>query len=86
MDVEIYGSKNCSFCSDAIKAAKDYNLRYEYKNIDYKKYRDELELRVSLDDYTQCPFIFWNNRYVGTYPDFLSEIENTIGGYGDQPC
>lgn len=83
MSVEIFGMGNCVNCSKAIKVAKSYNLPYEYFDITYKKFRDILEDRVEIEDGTPQPIIFWNNRCIGTYDDFLQEIEDTMGGFGD---
>jgi glutaredoxin len=32
---------------------------------------------------TKIPQIFWHDRHVGGYDAFMSEIENTAGGFGD---
>lgn len=84
--IEIFGKGQCAYCSKSIALAKSYGLEYEYYDITYKKYRDDLESRITLKDVNACPFIFWNRKYVGSYPEFAEECENTIGGYGDQPC
>jgi len=83
--VEIFGSGGCVNCSKAIEVAKYYGQTYEYKNIDYKKYRDELEERITLSDIEKCPFIFVRGEYIGTYPQLSQYLEDTLGGFGDQP-
>jgi glutaredoxin len=82
--VEIFGSGNCPNCTKAMQMAKDYNLEYEYFDITYKQYRDILEERVELVDGMQQPVIFWHKRFIGNFIDFATEIEDTIGGYGEQ--
>jgi glutaredoxin len=83
--VEIFGTRTCSNCSKAIDVAKYYGLSYEYKNIEYKKYRDELEERITLSDIEKCPFVFVHGQYIGTYANMSQYLEDTLGGFGDQP-
>ena len=83
MSVEIFGMGNCVNCTNSMKTAKAYNLPYEYFDITYKKFRDILESRMEIEDGMPQPVIFWNKRYIGTYNDFLQEIEDTMGGFGD---
>lgn len=85
MTIEIFGSGKCHNCSKSIEAAKYYGQSYEYKNIEYKKYRDELEERITLSDYEKCPFIFVRGKYIGTYSNLTNYLEETLGGFGDQP-
>jgi len=83
MSVEIFGMGNCINCTKSMKVAKDYNLPYEYFDITYKKFRDILESRMELTDGMPQPIIFWNKRHIGNYDDFIQEIEDTMGGFGD---
>ena len=79
--ITIYGKSACSYCLRAQNLAKRYGLEYEYKNVDYEQYYNEM---ISLkEDVRTVPQIWWHGKYVGGYEDFTRTIEETIGGYGD---
>ena len=80
--ITIYGKSNCPWCDKAKQLAKRYQLDYNYKNISLKKHYDEM--KQSVPDVKSVPQIFWNKRYIGGYSEFSKEIENTMGGYGEQ--
>lgn len=84
--ISIFGKKQCNFCNEAKKICIRYGFEYEYCNIEYKNFLDDLKAKLPDDEYnyTHCPYIFWNGKYIGTLKDFLEEIENTIGGFGEQ--
>ena len=77
--IEIYGTKNCGFCKKAVDLAEAYNLMYHYIDAEVNKE----EFRDKFPDAKTVPQIIWNGNYVGGYTELVSEIENTIGGYGD---
>lgn len=79
--VIIYGNTNCVWCDRAKELCDQYTLEYEYKSIQVAEYLAELKEQVP--GVRTVPQIFWNKKYVGGYEQFASEIENTIGGYGD---
>jgi glutaredoxin len=88
--IVIYGRTQCEFCNAAQQMCKKWNLEYEYKNIEYVMYLNELFETYGKDIGSEsanglldCPYIIWHNRYIGHYNDLLKEIENTIGGYGE---
>ena len=85
--IEIFSKGQCAFCVEARKVARQRRFAYVEYDTQYTKYLDMLKERLPEDEhnYTRCPYIFWHGRYIGTLPDFLNEIENTIGGFGDQP-
>lgn len=83
--IEIFGKTQCYNCSKAINAAKYYGKPYEYKNIEYKKYRDELCERINIFENDRMPYIFIRGVYIGDYNDFVDHMEGTQGGFGDQP-
>lgn len=83
--VEIFGKSQCHNCGKAIEVAKWYGKDYEYKNIDYKKYRDELSSRIDIVENTECPYVFVRGEFIGNYEDFADYVEGTMGGFGDQP-
>ena len=82
--IEIYSKPSCAWCVKAKEMADQYKLDYVEKNIDTAQNLNELLLKVP--DVKTIPQIFWNDRYIGGYAEFASEIENTIGGYGEGQC
>jgi glutaredoxin len=87
MRVEIFGKGDCINCQKAISVAKNYRHNWEYKNITYTKYFDELKLYIG-DNLTadiEIPIIFINNKHVGNYTNYLQYIEDHVGGFGDSP-
>lgn len=77
--ITIYGTEICSYCIRSKKLAEQYNLKYEWKDAD----ENEAELKERIGQYETIPQIFWHDRHIGGYTEFVSEIENTSGGYGD---
>jgi len=80
--IRIYGKNNCHWCNQAKDLVSRYGFRHEYFDIGQKKYYDEL--KEAVPDVKSVPQIFWHDRYIGGYNELVSEIENTIGGFGDQ--
>lgn len=82
--ITIFGKNNCYWCKEAMHLAKQYNLEFEYKNIEYQQFRTEMFEKVP--DAKTVPQIWWDSRYVGNYDDFAKEVENTLGShYGQDP-
>jgi glutaredoxin len=81
--VLIYGNQLCTWCKKAKKLAIDYNLKYEWLDTDIDTNLNEL--KTKLPDAKTIPQIWWNGKYIGGYEDFVTEIQNTIGGFGDGP-
>jgi len=88
--IVIYGRTQCEFCNAAQDICKKWMLDYEYKNIEYNIYLTELfekhgaEIDVPhISGLVDCPYIIWNNKYIGHYNDLLKAIEETVGGYGE---
>lgn len=80
--IKIYGKANCPWCKDAKKLADKYGLEYEYIDVGYT---DGLrELTQLLPEAKTVPQIWWHDRYVGGYQEFLLDIENTLGGFAEQ--
>ena len=73
--VVIYGKSACGFCLRAKKLAERYGMEYEYKNIDFEQYRTEMY--GLKPDAETVPQIWWNDKYLGGYNEFATEIENT---------
>ena len=73
--IEIYGRPKCGYCDKSIKLAEQYNLKYEYKNAeDLNVYSELLE---KIGSVPTVPQIVWNNKHIGGYESFYTEIENT---------
>jgi glutaredoxin len=80
--ITIYGHQACSYCIRSKKLAERYNLTYEWKDTDEQAFLNEMKIKVP--DAKTVPQIFWHDRYIGGYEDFAAEVENTVGGFGDQ--
>ena len=79
--VIIYGKSNCVFCEKAKQLCIDYRLEYEYKNVTQIEYLEEFV--EEFPGAKTVPQIIWYDKVIGTYENFATEIENTIGGYGE---
>lgn len=77
--ITIYGKNNCYWCKEAKGVAKRYNLECTYKNIALKEFHTEMFELVP--DAKSVPQIFWNERYIGGYEEFVTEVENTLGSH-----
>lgn len=81
--VTIYGGPRCEWCKRAVALAQNYQLEYEYFSVDVPEYKAKLkELKP---DTKTIPQIWWHERHIGGHDEFAFEIENTIGGEGEQP-
>jgi glutaredoxin 1 len=80
--IDIYGTATCSFCLRAKKLCERMGLKYEYKDIGYEKYKNELDGLLT-EGYRTVPQIFRYGKLIGGYTEFASELENTSGGFGD---
>lgn len=79
--VIIYGKSNCIYCEKAKKLCIDYKLDYEYRNVAQIEYLEEFVEKFP--GAKTVPQIIWYDKVIGTYENFATEIENTIGGYGE---
>ena len=79
--IEIYGTTNCYYCKEAVQLAKYYGLQYEYKNIDYIAFKEELLRRVH--EVREAPVIFWDHEYIGNYAHFSEELSSRLDEYGN---
>jgi glutaredoxin len=80
--IKIFGKVNCAWCKDAKKLAEKYNLSYDYIDVGYTE--GLKELTSLLPEAKTVPQIWWHDRHIGGYQEFLKEIENTLGGYAEQ--
>jgi glutaredoxin 1 len=79
--ITIFGKSACSYCLRAKKLAERYGFEYEYKNVEYEHYYNQM---IALkEDVQTVPQIWWHDKYIGGYDEFAREIENTFGGYGE---
>jgi glutaredoxin len=78
--ITIYGKDNCHWCQEAKKIAEQYDLKYEYKNTGFTYNRDEMFERYP--EVKTVPQIWWDERHIGGYSEFVKEIEDTLGNYG----
>lgn len=78
--ITIYGNSVCKWCIAAKKLAEDYGLAYEWIDLDFDENLNRF--KINFPNARSIPQIMWDNRHLGGYDDFLKEIENTIGGYG----
>ena len=79
--VTIFGKANCGFCEKAKSLCEDSRLTYEYKNI--ADFENLEELMTEFPKTKTVPQIIWNGKKIGSYVNFATEVENTIGGYGE---
>lgn len=63
--------------------AARYNIEYEWRDTDSDENLNEL--KKMLPNVTTIPQIWWNGTHVGGYVNFATEVENTLGGFGDSP-
>jgi glutaredoxin len=80
--IVIYGANWCKWCKEAKSLAESRDLPYVWKNVENLEVFDEMKSKVP-EGTTKIPQIFWHDRHVGGYDAFMSEIENTAGGFGD---
>ena len=80
--ITIYGTTTCKWCKAAVSLAEARELQYEYRLIDENE-QFYVELKALKPEAKTVPQIWWDNRYIGGYTDFATEVENTIGGFGD---
>lgn len=79
--VIIYGNEMCGYCLAAKNLAEKRNLKYEFRNTDEDEHCNDLKMKIG--SYQTIPQIWWNNRYIGGYSEFATEIENTINNFGE---
>jgi glutaredoxin len=80
--ITIYAKNNCKWCALAKELVESRNLPYQYLNTE-EDVNHILSLMELKPDTKTLPQIWWDDRYIGGYTDFATEIENTIGDYGN---
>lgn len=79
--ITIYGTETCVYCVKSKRLCEDYNLNYEWK--DTEESETLSHVKSLLPDMKTIPQIWWNEKHIGGYTEFASEIENTMNAYGD---
>ena len=78
----IYGKSNCGYCTKAKDLAEQYHLKYEYRDVEQFEF---LEQMVTMAPNTKTvPQIWWNSRHIGGYNEFVGEVQDTLGNYGQE--
>lgn len=80
--ITIYGHQRCVWCKKAKDLAEQYNLEYSWKDTDDQTILNEL--KTQKPEVRTVPQIWWDNRYLGGYENFADEVQNTLGGFGEQ--
>ena len=81
--ITIYGKENCPWCVKAKNLAEQYSLKYNYRDIGANpEFRTELFARHP--DTKTVPQIWWYDRHLGGFDALAAEIENSVGGFGEQ--
>lgn len=73
--IEIYGTSRCDYCKKAVALAESYKLKYEYKDAEDLDIYEQLLGKIG--SVPTVPQIFWNDKHIGGYESFYTEIENT---------
>lgn len=69
--ITIYGTPQCGFCKLAIELAQKRGLDFIFKNVERNAFYNELKSKNV--DMEKIPHIWWDEEYIGTYPDFLTK-------------
>jgi len=80
--IQIYGNPFCPWCEKAKDLVERYGLKYEYLNTDEPE--NHKSLKEIMPDAKTIPQIWWGGRHIGGYSELVTEIENTVGNYGQE--
>lgn len=69
-DFVIYGRDNCIWCDRAVELAQDLDLNFSFKNIETNLH-DRQEFREKLPTARTVPQVFYKDRHVGSYEQFV---------------
>jgi glutaredoxin len=78
--ITIYGHQRCVWCTKAKQLAEQYQLSYDWKDTDVMENLNDLKQKFP--NVKTVPQVWWDERHIGGYEQFSSEIENTLGNYG----
>ena len=80
--IVIYGHQRCGYCKRAKKLAEQYHLKYEWRDTDEE---DTLnQMKIMLPNAKTVPQIWIYGKHIGGYEDLVTELENTMGNYGQE--
>jgi glutaredoxin len=82
----IYGASWCGWCQKAKALAEQYQLDFDYRDVDNKEIKEQLRVILPADAPRTIPQIWWHGRHIGGHDDFVREIEETLSNYGHEPC
>ena len=71
--IEIFGKSNCPECKRALGVVRQHNAIYEYKNVEYKRYLNELSEKLEKVP-TRVPYIFMDGSEIRT----VDELERML--------
>ena len=80
--IKIYGNSRCPWCDKAKELAERYEMKYQYLNVDEEA--NIKELKENFPEVKTIPQIFMDDHHIGGYQEFVQEIENTMGNYGQE--
>jgi glutaredoxin len=75
--IVIYGNKGCSACTLAKKKCASLSLRYEFRDIGYKKWYVEYTQSGAVD----LPYVLVNGKPIGGYKelrDYCNDYQSQI--------
>lgn len=70
--IVIYGAKSCGFCPRVIQECKSHGLKYEYRDISYRKWYIEFQKHNAQG----VPFVLVNNKPIGDFKKFRNYLLN----------
>lgn len=73
--IVIYGASWCGYCQKAKALAEQYQLDFEYRDVDNSEMKQQL--KSILPTAKTIPQIWWHGKHIGGYDDFAREVENT---------
>lgn len=80
--ITIYGKQGCGFCVKAKLLAQSLGMSYQCKDIGVDIIREELYTKHP--ETKTVPQIWINDKHIGGYVEFASEVEDTgMGNFGE---
>lgn len=77
--ITIYGHARCGWCVRAKNLAAKHKLEYEWKDTDDQENLNNL--KIKLPNVKTVPQIWWDEKHIGGYEQFASEIEKLLGNH-----
>lgn len=73
MNVDIYGTSNCSYCDQAKQLCENNSLPYSFTNIEDDKEK-MFELFDMIGPFKTVPQIFVDDEYVGGFKELKEKV------------